>query len=291
MVPKNVKDNVYDWITNYYLSIIKSNSYSGGENVTLLGTDRDSLYKDKELRKAVRNKFKDDSLRLAYAMKLMFSYEHVKSATLMVKRVLKKDSEHMEIKYKDFNGVMHAVPQITVEVEWEKGNWSFIVHGLLIYDAPVALNVFIKDLCNWNRCTPNELRIDGGILISAHMYATNVLSVNSLTTTLRLMCGVKKASMFAGRYDSKLLVGCDDILLTEEMIKEATNGEISSDDFIELFYMQCVFIFVSASNIVKQALDMRSACNDYATSVYYIDGMFEGELHEEVRQRMKGGGY
>lgn len=291
MVPKNVKDNVYDWITNYYLSIIKSNSYRGGENVTLLGTDRDSLYKDKELRKAVRNKFKDDSLRLAYAMKLMFAHEHVKSATLMIKMVLKKDSEHMEIKYKDFNGVMHAVPQITVEVEWEKDNWSFIVHGLLIYDAPVALNVFIKDLCNWNRCTPNELRIDGGILISAHMYATNVLSVNSLTTTLRLMCGVKKASMFAGRYDSKFLVGCDDVLLTDEMIKEATNGEISSDDFIELFYMQCVFIFVSASNIVKQALDMRSARSDYATSVYYIDEMFEDELHEEVRQRMKGGGY
>lgn len=291
MVPKNVKDNVYDWITNYYLSIIKSNSYRGSENVTLLGTDRDSLYKDKELRKAVRNKFKDDSLRLAYAMKLMFAHEHVKSATLMIKMVLKKDSEHMEIKYKDFNGVMHAVPQITVEVEWEKDNWSFIVHGLLIYDAPVALNVFIKDLCNWNRCTPNELRIDGGILISAHMYATNVLSVNSLTTTLRLMCGVKKASMFAGRYDSKFLVGCDDVLLTDEMIKEATNGEISSDDFIELFYMQCVFIFVSASNIVKQALDMRSARSDYATSVYYIDEMFEDELHEEVRQRMKGGGY
>lgn len=291
MVPKNVKDNVYDWITNYYLSIIKSNSYRGGENVTLLGTDRDSLYKDNELRKAVRNKFKDDSLRLAYAMKLMFAHEHVKSATLMIKMVLKKDSEHMEVKYKDFNGVMHAVPQITVEVEWEKGNWSFIVHGLLIYDAPAALNVFIKDLCNWNRCTPNELRIDGGILISAHMYATNVLSVNSLTTTLRLICGVKKASMFAGRYDSKFLVGCDDVLLTDEMIKEATNGEISSDDFIELFYMQCVFIFVSASNIVKQALDMRSACNDYATSVYYIDGMFDEELHEEVRRRMKGGGY
>lgn len=291
MVPKNVKDNVYDWITNYYLSIIKSNSYRGGENVTLLGTDRDSLYKDNELRKAVRNKFKDDSLRLAYAMKLMFAHEHVKSATLMIKMVLKKDSEHMEVKYKDFNGVMHAVPQITVEVEWEKGNWSFIVHGLLIYDAPAALNVFIKDLCNWNRCTPNELRIDGGILISAHMYATNVLSVNSLTTTLRLICGVKKASMFAGRYDSKFLVGCDDVLLTDEMIKEATNGEISSDDFIELFYMQCVFIFVSASNIVKQALDMRSACNDYATSVYYINGMFDEELHEEVRRRMKGGGY
>lgn len=291
MVPKNVKDNVYDWITNYYLSVIKSNSYRGGDNVTLLGTDRDSLYKDKELRKAVRNKFKDDSLRLAYAMKLMFAYEHVKSATLMIKRVLEEDSKHIEMKYRDASGMMQAVPQITVEIEWTADTWSFIVHSLLMYDTPVSLTTFINDLCDWNECTPDEFRIDGGILISAHMYATNVLSINSLTTTLRLMCGVKKASMFAGRYDSKFLVGCDDVLLTDEMIKEATNGEISSDDFIELFYMQCVFIFVSASNIVKQALDMRSACNDYATSVYYIDRMFEEELHEEVRQRMKGGGY
>lgn len=291
MVPKNVKDNVYDWITNYYLSVIKSNSYRGGDNVTLLGTDRDSLYKDKELIKAVRNKFEGDSLRLAYAMKLMFAYEHVKSATLMIKRVLEEDNRHIEIKYRDASGVMQAVPQITVEIEWNADNWSFIVHGLLMYDTPVSLTAFINDLCDWNGCTPDEFRIDGGILISAHMYATNVLSINSLTTTLRLMCGVKKASMFAGRYDSKFLVGCDDVLLTDEMIKEATNGEISSDDFIELFYMQCVFIFVSASNIVKQALDMRSACNDYATSVYYIDEMFEEELCEIVRQRMKGGGY
>ena len=51
------------------------------------------------------------------------------------------------------------------------------------------------------------------------------------------------------------------------------------------------FTSIWQSRLGFEQVKFMEKCDDYATSVYYIDGIFEEELQEEVRQRMKGGGY